>query len=137
MIDLTKITTPFGLLDAETQQALRDYKGQMEYYPTYGDWLHVQVVNWHNNSTYRAKPAPVTKPHIPWDFIDKKWLWAARDASGDLYVFPAKPRLTSDTWSCTESAEVWDEVWDEVRDEIDAGTCDWKDSLVGRYDDET
>lgn len=29
MIDLTKITTPFGLLDAETQEALKAHGGRM------------------------------------------------------------------------------------------------------------
>jgi hypothetical protein len=35
MTDLTKITTPFGLLDAKTQQALRDHLaagGELEVY---------------------------------------------------------------------------------------------------------
>jgi len=99
MIDLTKITTPFGLLDAETQQELRDYRGPIEYYSVYDRWISTPKIK-NTITTYRAEPAPVTKPHIPWDFIDKKWLWAARDASGDLYVFPAKPKRMSGTWSC-------------------------------------
>lgn len=41
MKDLTKITTPFGLLDKETQDALREYHasgGVVEWYSNFAGW---------------------------------------------------------------------------------------------------
>ena len=61
--DLTKITTPFGLLDAETQDALRqaysDNIGvQMQIYTSRG-WTDMVVSpEWCSSSTYRIKPKP-------------------------------------------------------------------------------
>jgi hypothetical protein len=61
--DLTKITTPFGLLDAETQDALRqaysDNTGvQMQIYTSRG-WADMVVSpEWYGSFTYRIKPEP-------------------------------------------------------------------------------
>jgi hypothetical protein len=57
--DLTKITTPFGLLDAETQDAIRqaysDYRG-VQIYTRHG-WIDMVVSpEWRGPCTYRIKP---------------------------------------------------------------------------------
>jgi hypothetical protein len=67
MTDLTKITTPFGLLDAETQQALRDHLaagGELEVYNN--GWRELVGADFYFGSpvTYRAKPKP--KPLELW-----------------------------------------------------------------------
>lgn len=59
MQDLTKITTPFGLLDKETQGALRSHEGPIEYYNGL-NWGEVARKNWSNTGTYRAKREPMT-----------------------------------------------------------------------------
>jgi hypothetical protein len=63
MIDLTKITTPFGLLDAKTQQALRDYLaagGEVEVYNNgWHDALFTGLLDLGSPVTYRAKPKPL------------------------------------------------------------------------------
>ena len=63
--DLTKITAPLGLLDAETQQALcrAFFMDQLEVqlYNRFGQWEKVtQDQSLHRNTTYRVKPEPVT-----------------------------------------------------------------------------
>jgi hypothetical protein len=63
--DLTKITAPLGLLDAETQQALCHafFMDQLEVqlYNRFGQWEKVtQDQSLHRNITYRVKPEPVT-----------------------------------------------------------------------------
>lgn len=66
MTDLTAITTPFGLLDRETQEALKAHGGPWEFYANCGDWL--EVVNppaWFLRDVYRVKPAP-PKPREWW-----------------------------------------------------------------------
>lgn len=61
--DLTKITTPFGLLDAETQDALsqaysNNIEAQMQIYTSRG-WIDMVVSpEWCSCSTYRIKPKP-------------------------------------------------------------------------------
>ena len=58
MQDLTKITTPWGLLDEETKAALRAYKGPIEVYT--GDWCLINSPKFNDPSiAYRAKPQPV------------------------------------------------------------------------------
>lgn len=53
--DLTKITTPFGLLDAETQEALRAHGGPYQWWQ--GVWEDIEP-NWVGTMTYRVKPQP-------------------------------------------------------------------------------
>jgi len=60
MIDLTKIEKPFGLLDAETQAAMREYNisgGKVEVFTDYG-WQSAPGPAWVLTSTYRVKPLP-------------------------------------------------------------------------------
>ncbi len=60
MTDLTKITTPFGLLDKETQEALRAHGGPYEGLVGFdkAEWWEVLSPAWGANSTYRVKPQP-------------------------------------------------------------------------------
>ena len=57
--DLTKITTPFGLLDAETQDALRQAYSDnigVQVYTRHG-WIDMVVSpEWYGSCTYRIKP---------------------------------------------------------------------------------
>lgn len=67
MIDLTTITTPFGLLDAEMRAALRAHGGPYEYWNG-GSWTNSASETLHDIDTaltYRAKPAP-PKPREWW-----------------------------------------------------------------------
>jgi hypothetical protein len=57
MTDLTKITTPFGLLDLGTQEALRAWPHGWEIFYGQGWSSNAQPV-WITTHTYRAKPAP-------------------------------------------------------------------------------
>lgn len=57
-IDLTQITTPFGLLDEETQKALKAHEGGVEYYRYDGLWSFTGGPVWEKHLTYRAKPEP-------------------------------------------------------------------------------
>jgi len=57
MTDLTKIEKPFGLLDAETQAALRDHGGPYECVFEFG-WVACEA-HFFGGNTYRVKPQPV------------------------------------------------------------------------------
>lgn len=58
-IDLTAITTPFGLLDKATQEALRAHGGPVEQYTSCGWRPHVMhKVSYHPSVVYRVKPSP-------------------------------------------------------------------------------
>ena len=69
MTDLTALTTPFGLLDRETQEALTAHGGPIEQYTSCGEtgWRpHVMhKVSYHPCVVYRVKPAP-PKPREWW-----------------------------------------------------------------------
>lgn len=64
MIDLTKITTSFGLLDKETQKALREHGGPYQRFGNEG-WKDLNVLQWWKDIVYRVKPAP-PKPREIW-----------------------------------------------------------------------
>jgi hypothetical protein len=55
--DLTAITTPFGLLDAATQEALRAHGGPYEVFTPRGFETAMECA-WSKTCTYRVKPAP-------------------------------------------------------------------------------
>jgi hypothetical protein len=59
--DLTKITTPFGLLDAETQKALMEAhrNGKAAQIYTRRGWCDIKLTpDWCASVTYRIKPEP-------------------------------------------------------------------------------
>ncbi len=61
MTDLTAIKTPFGLLDRETQEALKAHGGPYEFWPSYSDDWGIAPNDtdcWINRMIYRVKPAP-------------------------------------------------------------------------------
>lgn len=64
MTDLTKITTPFGLLDAETQEALRAHGGPYECWFV-EEWEELECPGWDWMRVYRVKPQP-PKPREWW-----------------------------------------------------------------------
>ena len=83
MADLTAITTPFGLLDRETQEALNAHSGPLEWVSCNGGWIkwtnlpgNICPVN-HGHLTIRVRPAP-PKP--------REW-WIVRQADGAVCAF--------------------------------------------------
>lgn len=64
--DLTRITTPFGLLNEKIQSALKSYYkagGEIEYYVGHM-WNHTTDPRWSASTTYRASLGPVSKDHL-------------------------------------------------------------------------
>lgn len=59
--DLTAITTPFGLLDEATQEALRAHGGPYEYWNHLCKWTHTDGPAYDCKTVYRVKPAPEIK----------------------------------------------------------------------------
>ena len=71
MTDLTAITTPFGLLDRETQEALKAHGGPYEVYMSHpAIWTECQPA-WYGGLAIRVKPAP-PKPREWWLSLDQK-----------------------------------------------------------------
>lgn len=54
-MDLTKITTPFGLLDAETREALKAHGGPFEIYGAASRWVDRPAPDWVEYLVYRVK----------------------------------------------------------------------------------
>lgn len=129
-VDLTKITTPFGLLDKQTQEALKSYVGGIEFYGVDG-WLAIKDVFtdvfFVPHLVYRAKPKPVTKPNINWDHVHTDYKWMATDKSGETHLFIDEPEPYDDTWTAYERSALADSHLS-----FEPGNCDWKDSLVCR-----
>ena len=56
MTDLAKITTPFGLLDEKTREALKAHGGPYEFWAG-SEWLEAKP-NWCPEFAYRVRPEP-------------------------------------------------------------------------------
>jgi len=81
--DLTAITTPFGLLDRETQEALKAHGGPYERFNALGDWCE-WTPDWLPSTTYRVKPAP-PKPREWWLLLD---LWGNERGTDPVVAGP-------------------------------------------------
>lgn len=130
MTDLTKIEVPYGLLDDKTRKSLRAYPRGIEYYTADG-WVGCDPL-FCNSTAYRAKARPLTKPAIPWDYVNARWQFCARDDSGDLYLYIKRPSLGRARWFPAEPAD----KFESVTDVFHRGNCDWRDSLVWRGESE-
>lgn len=86
MMDLTAITTPFGLLDDATREALKAHGGPYECYTlgAEGKWTLLNWrFDWLNGHVYRVKPTP-PKPRELWMRVNHNgdWRECAEDAEG-------------------------------------------------------
>ena len=130
-MDLTKITTPFGLLDEETREALKAHGGPYEYWNSPinpSDWSDVGEPRWIEGTVYRVKPHPPTKPSIDWSRVAPKFRWLARDGDGTAWLYDEKPDAAD--WQWFGSGETHGEA--STHASYCPGTCDWRDSLVER-----
>lgn len=59
-MDIYNITTPFGLLDKATQEALKAHKKDFEYY-LFGCWRTIRNPSFSLDTVYRAVKAPVVE----------------------------------------------------------------------------
>ncbi|MGL4527530.1 MAG: hypothetical protein ACRCUC_11170 [Aestuariivirga sp.] len=78
MVDLTKITTPFALLDevygAGTQEALKAHGGPYEILYHTGQWSKYDHHGFGPGNTYRVKPVP-PKPREWWITLYDGMAW--------------------------------------------------------------
>jgi hypothetical protein len=129
-VDLTTITTAYGLLDEETQRRLRAHGGPYEQYTDKGAWAEKLYRDWWVSSTYRVKPVPLTKPSIDWSHVAPQYKWLAQDENGRAWLY-------SDV---APYYDVGNKYWSSDARPVGArafssfqlGTCNWKDSLVER-----
>jgi len=98
MTHLTKITTPFTLLDPETREALKAHGGPYEYADVGTDWQFLDCggrPRWSLNTVYRVK-APPPKPKECWvvhlDGRDDPWssVWPTQEQA----------ELAAEDWRC-------------------------------------
>lgn len=130
MTDLTKITAPFGLLDPETQEALRKWEHGVDCYEPIVGWQKVQRPTWKTNLTYRARPAPLVPDSIDWSHVAPEWKWMARDEGGThSHFFEQKPYVSGDMWYVDKVNVLGiTRAFASYR----RGTVAWQDSLVQR-----
>jgi hypothetical protein len=123
MADLTKITTPFGLLDKETQAALKAHEGEIEIYYYVNGWRVVSP-SFFITSTYRAKPLDL--PEWPTGLLPE-WKWIAKDSNGQVYAYKEKPERL---WN------VWEKDWEGIRIDhlipISFDGIPWKQAIIQR-----
>jgi hypothetical protein len=137
--DLTRNTTPFGLLPKKTQAALEALpKGALQVW--IGDlWIAKLQSVFSNIHAYRQNPdwtpEPLTKPAVPWDVLADEIINAVKVATGPnewtIYGCLGIPTWNEErqTWMSSNSCRML--PMSEIMS-IDPGTCHPRDSLVQR-----
>lgn len=74
-----------------------------------------------------------TKPNIPWDVINPKYKYFARDQDGSLWLYTHSPVLSKHRFNYNSYDEFncCSYKLDSLLT-LHVGTCDWQDSLVSR-----
>jgi hypothetical protein len=110
-VDLTQITTPFGMLDAGTQAALKAWPHGWELFSSDGKWVN-STPSWSRCLAYRAKPAPAPKPEPR----KPRQVWWSIDWSGQWYMCEFRTRKEAEAFSLKTGHEVI--LFREVIDDI-------------------
>ena len=138
MTDLTKITTPYGLLDDGTKEALEAHGGPYEVWGAYSGWTE-KAPKWYKEDVYRV--APPAKDTINWDHVADQFICMARDRDGGVYFYGISPRPAQTIWQAQPSEQgttrrtpvsFLGQLGASAFRSYKRGTCDWKDSLVFR-----
>lgn len=122
-----KLTTPFGLLDKETQDALRAWPHGCEVYNFREAWLEVNNPSWVDAHTYRARPAPAVPDSIDWTHVAPEWKFMARDESGDVWLCDEIPSICVNAWGGAPNG-----IRANAFASYKRGTISWQDSLMER-----
>jgi hypothetical protein len=130
-MDLTQITTPFGLLDDKTRAALQSHGGPYEICIPFGAWVDIGDPRWGPGLVYRVKPQQPTKPSVDWSHVAPEYKWLARDLEGAGWLYGEKPRQREDDWFPNKGKSGRAQLFASYT----PGTCDWRDSLVQRPED--
>ena len=132
-MDLTKIEKPFGLLDKETQEAIRSLpRKSIQRYSSGGGWLVPTNGSFFwRHCVYRQKPEELTMDVYPWDALRGDIMWCARDSNGTAYGYLTKPSVCNiyHTFDCDSEGEY--HQLGGFKD-YTPGTVNWKDSLQKR-----
>lgn len=128
MQDLTKIQVPFGLLDKETQDALRAWAGQLEAYVG-GVWSGCPGGNQIDpDFAYRARPAPAIPDQIDWSHVAPEWKFMARGPNDVAWFYAKEPVIPF----CSEGWSGYPYTLAKHFASYKRGTVAWQDSLVIR-----
>jgi hypothetical protein len=104
-------------------------QGKTVQYLTSDGWYDCQgEPSWVTTATYRVKPK--TPLQIPWDLIDEKYQWAAKDEDGGLCFYEYEPRRRCHyvRWEADEG----DAVDASFLVNLDPDGIPWEESLVQR-----
>ena len=131
-MDLTEINKPFGTLDIETKLALcrAGYEGKVIecLRIANGRWSVVIEPTWFPDCIYRLRPEPLRDISLPWAALDARWQWAARDESGNVWIYDERPDTGTALWKsgclCLEVTGLFAN--------FDPGNKPWDESLVRR-----
>lgn len=141
MIDLTEIDTPFGLLDEDTQKALKrayERRQPMERLAPSG-WIRKGGGPLLPHLTYRLAPEPLRDIGLSdkapdhatsvWDLVPEKWVHLARDENGALFFYTKRPEPAVVTWRGDAGVCMGCGV---LSDWINPGNKPWNQSLITR-----
>lgn len=126
--------TPYGLLTDEQKQYIWDNWDCAEFYNGAGGWVKAKKhyrPSPRMTETYRINRS-IAKPRVNSAVLHPKYKWLALDSFGNIIAYDRKPEIGRIRWdvpSGTHSAV--NITHSAINPKLyDAGTCDWKDSLV-------
>lgn len=97
---------------------------------TRGDsWISAAIPTWDwYHYDYRIA---ITKPSINWDHVSEKYNYLAVNENGQSYLYGDKPSVGSSAWRYNGGNFM---IAADSHASFKPGTCDWKDSLISRFD---
>jgi hypothetical protein len=90
--------------------------GQADYYSSNDDLVPLQRIR-------------LTQLAVNWNYIAEKWTCVARNKDGSICVHSREPKMHDGLWT---TGVVGTTAAADVLAGVHPGTCDWKDSLVRR-----
>lgn len=113
-----------AILDGEEVESMNPDTG--EWFPLKSLCILVDRIDNNTKSVFRIK---ATKPSIDWNHVSDNFNFLARDEDGLTWLYGNKPKRQKSLW-WTEGDDAF--IAAGAFKSLDAGNCDWKDSLVER-----
>ena len=79
----------------ELHRAMYEGKPVQYWVDDHERWETKCTSQFHDNLVYRIAPEPETDIELPWHVISPEYRWAARDESGDIYVYESEPFVSN------------------------------------------
>ncbi len=125
--DMSENVKPYGLCTPEEQEAFDKAKHLLRF--DGDDWVPLNKNSgglW-GHISYRTY-TPLEDIYIPWEAVNDKWQWAAKDDDGEVWLYDEKPECI-----CSGEFRTYNDMCSTVALKgVKPGNKPWNQSLIQR-----